>query len=352
MKPLLECIPNFSEGQNPETIAALANAIQSVPGVALLHKDISPGANRTVMTFAGPPEAVIAAAYRVLQTAAERIDMRAQAGVHPRIGATDVCPFVPLAGITASEAIALVAALAKRVGETLNIPVFLYEQNATLPFRKTLPQIRRGDYEGLAEKLKDPRWLPDYGPQAFQPRVGATVMGVRKLLVAFNISLRGIGLDAVREMAARLRETGVSGKRLNAGEAPRGLLPATRAIGWYQSDYDTAQLSMNLLDYLITSPLKAFLAAEALAHEYGGEIIGSELIGLMPEACLLEAGRYFISGNKGGISGNKDKFSGNSAHFSLVEAGIRQLKLDGQRPFLAEAQILEYRLREAGFCFQ
>ncbi len=348
MKPLLECIPNFSEGRNPETIAALAQAIESVPGVALLHQDVSAGANRTVMTFAGQPEAVIEAAYRALKTAAQRIDMRRQAGVHPRIGATDVCPFVPLAGIEVSEAVALVDALAERVGKELHIPVFLYEENATQLHRKTLPQIRRGEYEGLAEKIKDPRWKPDYGPQTFNAATGATVLGVRKLLVAFNISLKGIGLEAVREMAVRLRETGASGRQLQEGEAPRGLLPAVRVIGWYQPDYDTAQLSMNLLDYHITPPLTAFLAAEALTREYGGEIIGSELIGLMPEACLLEAGRYFISGNKGEISGNKGEISGNKGGFSLQEAGIRQLKLDGQRPFLPDAQILEYRLREAG----
>ncbi len=337
MNPLLECIPNFSEGRNPETLAAIAAAISAVPGVALLHQDVSPGANRTVMTFAGAPEAVIEAAYQSIKTAAEKIDMRTQAGVHPRIGATDVCPFVPLAGMETEEAVTLVDALAKRVGEALGIPVFLYETNAKAPHRKALPQIRRGEYEGLSQRMQEPRWQPDYGPKAFNAAAGATVMGVRKLLVAFNISLKGLDLEAVREIAVRLRETGPSGKQLAIGEAPRGLLPATRVIGWHQADYDTAQLSMNLLDYHITSPLKAFLAAEALAHEYGGEIIGSELIGLMPEACLIEAGAHYISGNAAPFSPK-----------ALLEAGIEQLKLDRLRPFFPETQILEYRLKAEG----
>lgn len=337
MKPLLECIPNFSEGRNEATLSAIAAAISAVPGVALLHQDVSAGANRTVMTFAGAPAAVTEAAYNAIKTAAETIDMRTQAGVHPRIGATDVCPFVPLAGMEVAEAAALVDALAKRVGEALGIPVFLYEANARQPHRKALPQIRRGEYEGLSQRISDPRWAPDYGPKTFNATAGATVMGVRKLLVAFNISLKGLDLNAVREIAVRLRETGPSGRQLAPGEAPRGLLPATRVIGWHQADYDTAQLSMNLLDYQITSPLKAFLAAGALAHEYGGEIIGSELIGLMPEGCLLEAGEYFISGNAALFSPK-----------SILESGIEQLKLNRLRPFFPESQILEYRLKTKG----
>lgn len=334
MSPLLQCIPNFSEGRNPETIAALAEAIRSVEGVALLHQDVSAGANRTVMTFAGAPKAVIEAAFRAMKVAAARIDMRTQDGVHPRIGATDVCPFVPLRGMEEKEAVALVDALAKRVGDELNIPIYLYEQNATQPHRRALPQIRRGEYEGLEAKMKSPLWIPDYGPGNFNKKSGATVMGVRGVLVAFNISLRGVGLEAVQEIASRLRETGVSGKQLSPGEAPRGLFAAARVIGWHQADYDTAQLSMNLLDYHITSPLTAFLAAEKMVQEYGGEIIGSELIGLMPESCLIEAGQHFLSQN--------------NETLSVEEAGVQQLKLAGLRPFSLDTQILEHRLRAVG----
>ncbi len=334
MLPLLQCIPNFSEGRNGKTIAALAEAIESVQDVALLHQDVSAGANRTVMTFAGAPEAVTEAAFRAIKVASERIDMRTQEGVHPRIGATDVCPFVPLWGMEATEVVALVNALGKRVGKELGVPVYLYEQNATQPHRRALPQIRRGEYEGLEAKMKNPLWTPDYGLGTFNARSGATVMGVRGVLVAFNLSLRGMGMKEVREMAARLRETGVSGKQLLSGELPRGLLPATRVIGWHQADYDTAQLSMNLLDYRITSPLVALLAAEKMAEEYGGEIIGSELIGLMPKSCLAEAGKHFLSQN--------------SAALSLEEAGIRQLKLDALRSFSPDVQVLENRLRTVG----
>ncbi|RYD51746.1 MAG: glutamate formimidoyltransferase [Sphingobacteriales bacterium] len=334
MKPLLECIPNFSEGRDTDTLHKLAAAIRSVPEVALLHEDVSDGANRTVMTFAGPPQAVIEAAYRALKVAATTIDMRKQAGVHPRIGAVDVCPFVSLTGMTQDEAVSLVNGLAQRVGTGLNLPVYLYEQNSQQLHRKYLPQIRRGEYEGLAQKMTDPRWVPDYGPETFQPRVGATVMGVRNLLVAFNLSVRGVSPEQVTEIAKRLRETGVSGNPLRPGEAVRGRLPATRVIGWYQTDYDTAQLSMNLLDYRKTTPLQAYLAAEELVQAAGGTIIGSELIGLMPEACLLEAGRY--------------RPSGRDSVESLVQTGIEQLRLDRLRPFRPDAQILEYRLRAVG----
>jgi glutamate formiminotransferase/formiminotetrahydrofolate cyclodeaminase len=334
VKPLLECIPNFSEGRNPDTLRQLAAAIRSVPEVALLHEDVSAGANRTVMTFAGPPQAVTEAAYRALEVAATTIDMRIQAGVHPRIGAIDVCPFVPLTGMPQDDAVSLVKELAQRVGTTLSIPVYLYEHNSQQLHRKYLPQIRRGEYEGLAQKMTGPRWVPDYGPETFQPKVGATVMGVRNLLVAFNLSLHGISPEQVTGIAKRLRETGASGNSLRPGEAARGQLAATRVIGWYQTDYDTAQLSMNLLDYRKTSPLQAYLAAEELIHAAGGTIIGSELIGLMPEACLLEAGRY--------------RYSGSGPVELLVQAGIEQLKLDRLRPFRPEAQILEYRLRAVG----
>ncbi len=334
MKPLLECIPNFSEGRDPDTLRALAAAIRSVPDVALLHQDVSAGAHRTVLTFAGAPGAVIEAAYRAIEAAATTIDMRQQTGVHPRIGAVDVCPFVPLSGITITEAVTWVDQLAARVGTTLNVPVYLYEHNSRQLHRKYLPQLRRGEYEGLAQKLTDPRWTPDYGPESFQPRVGATVMGVRDLLVAFNLSLQGISPEQVTEIAKRLRETGVSGNPLRPGEAVRGLLPATRVIGWYQADYKTAQLSMNLLDYRKTSPLQAYLAAEALVQAAGGTIVGAELIGLMPEVCLLEAGRYRSPGR-----GDTEDW---------VRAGIEQLKLDRLRPFVPDAQILEYRLRAVG----
>ena len=340
MRPLLECVPNFSEGRDPNRIAHIADAVRSVDGAALLHIDASPAANRSVFTIAGEPAAVEEAAFRGIRAAAEVIDMRMQAGVHPRIGATDVCPFVPLGGLPLETALDAATRVALRVGEELRIPIYLYEHSAAAEHRRALPDIRKGHYEGLAEKMLLPDWAPDYGPRNFNAASGATVMGARDLLVAFNISLATKDVTTATRVAAALRQSG-SIRVAEDGTKMRvpGLLPKVRAIGWYMADYDNAQVSMNLLDYRVTSPLDAFEACVRVAEEIGASVVGSELIGCMPEECLIQAGHFRAM--QQGVAPLEDATM-------LVHEGIQQLKLSALKPFDPQQQVLEYALQNAG----
>lgn len=335
---ILECVPNFSEGRDLEKINAIADAIRSVPDVSLLHIDISAAANRTVMTFAGTPEAVVEAAFQGIKKAAEVIDMRTQEGVHPRIGATDVCPLVPLHGLSMDEAVAWSKKLGERVGKELEIPVYLYEYSAAAPHRKALPDIRKGQYEGLEAKMKTPEWKPDFGPQEFRAAKGATVIGARDILVAFNISLDTQDVEKANFIADRLRERGYfkteNGKRVRIP----GLLQKVRAIGWYMADFECAQVSMNLLDFRITSPLQVWEACNAVAAEIGVKLIGSELIGLMPEACLIEAGTFSYMRKQEELPQDSQL---------LIVAAIEYLGLNKVKSFDPQEKILEYALREA-----
>lgn len=337
--PVLECVPNFSEGRDPKIINAIAASIRQVSGQKLLHVDASPAANRTVMTFAGAPDAVCEAAFQAIRKAAELIDMRKQGGVHPRIGATDVCPLVPLANMTMEAADTFAQQLGVRIGEQLGIPVYLYEYSQKQKYRRSLPSIRKGEYEGFAEKMKMPEWAPDFGPREFTPAAGATVLGARDLLVAFNISLDTEDVALAQNIAAQLRSSG----RLvpEDGRAVRqpGLLKKTRAIGWYMADYGQAQVSFNLLDYRITSPLTAFEACRQLALQEGVGIAGSELIGLMPEACLLEAGSFSFLSKGQPVP---------EAKALLLEAGSHYLMLDRLKPFSVQEKILETAWDSAG----
>ncbi len=335
-EPVLECVPNFSEGRDPAKIAAIADEIRSVHGAQLLHVDTSPAANRTVMTIAGAPGAVVEAAYRAIRKAASVIDMRLQDGVHPRIGATDVCPLVPLYNMEMEEAVAYARLLAGRVGQELQIPVYLYEYAATTPYRRALPDIRRGQYEGLAGKMMQPDWKPDYGPAVFAPSYGATVIGARDILVAFNISIDTKDVGKAVYIAERIRERGFVRRDGGARMRVPGLLPRVRAIGWYMDDFECAQVSMNLLDYRASSPLQVWEACRQLAEEVGVSLVGSELIGLMPETCLLEAGSY---------SYKQQKEPAPSDKALLSAAGIRYLGLDQVKPFDPEEKILEHALR-------
>lgn len=332
-RPLLECVPNFSEGRDTATIQAIQHAIVSVKGLALLHVDASPSANRTVFTFAGQPEAVIEGAYRSMEVAARRIDMRHQEGAHPRLGATDVCPLVPLCGIGQKEAIEWARRLARDAGEGLGIPVYLYEDAAAFAYRRALPDVRRGQYEGLRAKLALPEWQPDYGPslEAWDSieRTGATIVGARGILVAFNISLNTQDVSIARAIARSLRAT-----------TPGGL-PGTRAIGWYMEDFGCAQVSMNLLDYRLTSPLQAWLACKHIAEGMGVSLTGSELVGLMPEACLWEAGRYALG--PGNVTASKQ---------DTLRRGADLLGLDRIKPFSIDTCVLEATLERAGLIEQ
>lgn len=338
-RPILECVPNFSEGRDMNKINAIADAIQSVSGVHLLNVDISAAANRTVMTFAGEPDAVVAAAYEAIKKAAELIDMQQQAGVHPRIGATDVCPLVPLAGITMDEAVKYSQQLGARVGTELNIPVYLYEHSASAPHRRALPDIRKGQYEGMAAKMQQPGWAPDYGPATFTPSTGATVIGARDILVAFNISLNTTDVTKANYIADRIRERGFNETVDNKKVHHPGLLTHLRAIGWYMADLECAQVSMNLLDYRETSPLKVWEACTALAAEVNVTLAGSELIGLMPERCLLEAGTFTYMEHEEEIPQDET---------IIIHRAIELLGLQKVKTFDPQKHILEYSLQHAG----
>ncbi|MEZ5016597.1 MAG: glutamate formimidoyltransferase [Flavipsychrobacter sp.] len=327
---LLECVANFSEGRDVEVIEQIVSSIDNVEGTFVLHVDRSPSANRTVITFAGTPNEVITSAYNAIEKAAELIDMRRQEGVHPRIGATDVCPLIPLKGISIEETIALSRQLGEKVGAELNIPIYLYEYSAREAYRKALPTIRKGQYDGFAKKMKEATWQPDYGPQLFNEQTGATVIGARDILVAFNISLNTKDERKAQYIASRIRESGYINP--DTKERAAGRLKKLRAIGWYMSDFECAQVSMNLLDYRVTSPLKVWNASKELASEVGVELVGSELIGLMPEACLLEAGGWKQGDDKEVI----------------LQKGIDYLGLDKVKPFTVREKILEYRLEEVG----
>lgn len=339
LKPIIECVPNFSEGRDLQVINEIAAAIRSVAGACLLHVDISPAANRTVMTFAGEPAVVTEAAFRAIEKAGNSIDMRKQEGVHPRVGATDVCPLVPLSGVSMEETMAWAEQLGKRVGEELGIPVYFYEHSAKQAHRRALPDIRKGQYEGIADKMTKPGWKPDYGPVAFNAQTGATVLGARDILVAFNISLATKNVAIAGYIAERMRESGYTvtedGKRIKHP----GLLPKLRAIGWYMADFECAQVSMNLLDYRVTSPLQVWETCKALAAEADTTLVGSELIGLMPERCVLEAGSHAYVINQQEIPSDKQL---------IIQKGIQYLGLDKVKPFNPQEKILEYALHHAG----
>lgn len=324
MKKILECVPNFSEGQNEVTLQKIAAAITSVPNVWLLHQDVSPAANRTVFTFAGAPEAVVEAAFRAIQVAAECIDMRSQLGVHPRIGATDVCPLVPLYGMSMEEADACAQALAARVGGDLGIPVYLYEHSQHKTYRKSLPQIRKGQYEGLATKMQDPLWQADYGPKEMNQTAGATVIGARNILVAFNISLNTDDVAMAHWIAAEMR---THSKSPNA-------LAQLRAIGWYMADYHQAQVSFNLLDYKTTSPLQVWDRCKTLAAQKELQLVGSEVIGLIPEVCLIEAGKFAL----------KEKSVAHTDQAAIISTAINYMGLNHLKSFKPGEKILEWVL--------
>jgi glutamate formiminotransferase/formiminotetrahydrofolate cyclodeaminase len=350
MGPLLECIPNFSEGQRPEVIEAIAGSIRSVPQVYLLDVDPGASAHRTVMTFAGAPGAVVEAAFRAIAKAAELIDMSQHQGAHPRMGATDVCPLVPLRGMDMAGAVALARQLGQRVGEELGIPVYLYEKAATQPQRQNLAVIRAGEYEGFREKILDPAWRPDYGPARFHARAGQTVIGARDFLIAYNLNLNTRSARKASSVAFDIRERGrvktvdgtPQGEKVRdaAGRPVRipGRCKGVKAIGWYLADYDLAQVSTNVTDLSSTALHEVYVAAAEAAVARGLRVTGSELIGMVPERVLLQAGAYFL-----GEPAAPDR---------LIETAVQALGLDALRPFDPWKKVIEYRLqimaKEAG----
>lgn len=286
MKKIVECVPNFSEGRNPEIIEKIANAIRQTPGCKLLDVDPGKSTNRTVYTFVGEPNAVLEGALNAAKVARQLIDMQKHSGEHPRMGALDVCPFIPISNVTMDECVELSKKFAERLANELVVPVYLYEYASHRDYRKRLPDIREGEYEGLPHKIKLPEWKPDYGPAEFVPEWGATVTGARNFLIAYNINVLGTKQQAHR-IALNLREIG-------RGEAEPGLLKEVKAIGWYVDEYKTAQISMNLTNFEITPPHIAFEAALNEARNLKVALAGSEIVGLIPLNAILMAADYYI----------------------------------------------------------
>ncbi len=350
MKRILECVPNFSDGQNPAVYQAIADAAARVEGVMLLDVDPGFSTNRTVVTFAGEPEAVIEAAFQAIKRAAQLIDMRQHKGTHPRMGATDVCPLIPIEGITDEEAVALAHRLAARVGEELQIPVYLYEKAASRPARSNLADIRAGEYEGFVEKIHHPDWAPDYGPRQFNAQAGQTVIGVRDFLVAYNINLNTRSVRRANSVAFDIREKGrvktadgtPNGQPLLDAEGQPvrepGLCKAVKAIGWYVPEYGFAQVSANLTDIQVSPVHTVFDAACLSASRRGLRVTGSELVGLIPLKALLDAGRHYLR-QQGLSEGVSDE--------ELVEPAVQSLGLGQLGPFDPQKKVIEYRLAQA-----
>ncbi len=350
MPALIECVPNFSEGRDLDVIRQISARIESVEGATLLHLDPGKATNRTVVTFAGSPDAVVEAAFRAIAAAAELIDMRHHHGEHPRMGATDVCPLIPISGISMEETAELARKLGERVGRELGIPVYLYEAAQPNPARKDLALIRAGEYEGLPRKVLDPAWKPDFGPAAFNPKSGATVIGARDFLVAFNVNLNTTSPRRANAVAFDLRESGrpkregnpLTGKLVTdaAGQPVMipGSLKAVKAIGWYIPEYGIAQVSMNLTNLKVTPLHLAFDEACRCAEARGLRVTGSELVGLIPRSALLEAGRYYL---------RKQHRSVGVAEPELLKIAVRSLGLDEMAPFNPEERVIEYRLEIA-----
>ncbi|MBN1598811.1 MAG: glutamate formimidoyltransferase [Bacteroidales bacterium] len=280
MKKIIECIPNVSEGRDRNKIEQLTKEITSVTGVHLLNIDTGALANRTVFTFIGTPEDVIESAYRLIKKAAEIIDMRIHKGTHPRIGAVDVCPFVPVKGMSIEEAVLFSDKLAQRVGSELGIPVFSYAYSSKQKEREKLENIRQGQYEKLKTRIKDSEWKPDFGPAEFNAKFGAVVIGTRDFLIAYNISLNTRDTAIANKIASEIRESGSS------NNSP-GLLKAVKAIGWYVDEYNCAQVSMNIVDYKTTSVIKAYETVKKRSSDYGIEILNSEIVGMIPVSAII-----------------------------------------------------------------
>ncbi len=349
MEPIIECVPNFSEGRRPEVIKQITDVIETVAGVRLLNVDPGKATNRTVVTFVGSPAAVIEAAFQAIRIAGEVIDMREHKGEHPRMGATDVCPLIPVAGITMEETAAWAQRLAERVGKELRLPVYLYEAAQPNKTRSNLSVIRAGEYEGFFKKITQPEWKPDFGPAEFDARRGGTVIGARDFLVAYNVNLNTTSTRRANSIAFDVREAGrvlregdpITGKIVtDAGGKPvhvPGTLKAVKAIGWYIEEYGVAQISINLTNLGVTPVHKAFDEVCRAAEERGIRVTGSELVGLIPLQAMLDAGRYFLE---------KQQRSVGVSEKELIRIAILSMGLDELSPFVPEERIIEYLLRD------
>ena len=338
MKQLIECVPNFSEGSDLSIIKQITNEIESVEGVRLLDVDPGKATNRTVVTFVGEPISVIEAAFRAIKKAAELIDMRKHTGEHPRMGATDVCPLIPVANISMEETAEWSKKLGERVGNELEIPVYLYEDAQKNPERKNLSIIRAGEYEGFSKKIILREWAPDFGKAIFNAKSGATVIGARDFLVAYNINLNTTSTRRANAIAFDVRESGRKIQNEKGEEIVQpGTLKSVKAIGWFIEEYGVAQISMNLTNVNITPIHIAFDEVCKKANERGVRVTGSELVGLIPLKSLLDAGRYFLE---------KQQRSVGVSEKELIHIAVKSLGLDELSEFIPEKKIIEYLLNE------
>jgi glutamate formiminotransferase / formiminotetrahydrofolate cyclodeaminase len=344
-KKIIECVPNFSEGRDMTIINQITDSIESVEGVKLLDVDPGKDTNRTVVTFVGEPDQVAEAAFLAVKKASELIDMSKHHGAHPRMGATDVCPFVPVSGITMEETVKVAWKVAERIGKELAIPVFCYEDAAKSPGRKNLASCRTGEYEGLKKRLADPEWKPDYGPAAFNERSGATAVGARDFLVAFNVNLNTTSTRRANAIAYDVREKGrpkrdgdpVTGKIVKDEKGEKVMIPGSlksvKAIGWFIKEYGIAQISMNLTNISVTPVHVAFDEVCRKADARGVRVTGSELVGLIPLKSMLEAGKYYLEKQERSLGVSDDE---------LINIAVRSLGLNDIHPFKPEEKIIEF----------
>jgi len=348
MHQLIECVPNFSEGNDLTIIKQITNEIESVEEVKLLNVDPGKATNRTVVTFVGTPNAVVQAAFLAIKKAGELIDMSKHKGEHPRMGATDVCPLIPISNITMAETAEYAKQLGKRVGEELNLPIYLYEEAQTNKNRSNLSVIRNGEYEGFFKKIKLPEWKPDFGPQEYDAKRGATVIGARDFLVAYNINLNTTSTRRANSIAFDVREAGrvmregdpITGKIItNEDGSPKsipGTLKSVKAIGWYIEEYGVCQISMNLTNINVTPVHIAFDEVCKKATDRGIRVTGSELVGLIPLKSLLDAGKYFLQKQKRSIGVSESE---------LIKIAVKSMGLDELAPFKPEERVIEYLLK-------
>ncbi len=341
---IVECVPNFSEGRDPVKIRQITDAIEAVKGVRLLDTDPGYDTNRTVVTFVGDPDSILEGAFAGIRKAAEVIDMREHHGAHARMGATDVCPFIPVSGISHEECVQIAEKLGQRVADELNLPVYLYEKAARSAQRVNLADVRKGEYEGLEEKLRDPVWMPDFGEPVFNARSGALITGVREFLIAYNVNLNTRDKKLASDIALSIREQGRA-RRDEAGNILHdtdgtalkvpGLLKNCKAVGWYIDEYDCAQVSINLTDYRVTGIHDAFDTVCAEADKRGLRVTGSEIVGLLPKAALLASGAHYLL-KQGKSAGLPEK--------ELIRIAVQSMGCAELAPFDAQEKIIDYRV--------
>ena len=353
---LVECIPNFSEGRDASKIKEITDSIESVDGITLLDVDPGSDTNRTVVTFIGNPEAVEKAAFLAIKTASRVIDMTQHNGTHSRIGATDVCPFVPINDFSDKDCIQLSKNVAKRVGNELNIPIYLYEKSAKKQYRSSLPDIRKGEYESLPEKLNDPKWKPDYGPKKFNAKTGATIIGSRDFLIAYNINLNTKDKRLATDIAFEIRESGRSKRIANPkssnlldGQIVRnpdgspvkipGMFKDVKAVGWYIDTFKQAQISINFNNYKVSTIHDVFDAACRLAEQRGLRVTGSELVGLVPKEALLMAGKHYLKKQNKSLGVPED---------DIINTAIMSLGLNDVVPFDPDQKVIESVIKIKG----